>query len=161
MLDLRPPGLEFRILCLEDSVISFISPSSGVLLVQFSLYVHNGGLKPDSFHFINSTAVQRIGPIFRMSYMFRKYLFKRFYVQKVLYSEGPMFRRSCSEGPMFRKFYILKVLCSEGLMFGKYLFKRSYIEKFLCSEGPIIKYIQTVPYSENPLFFVGTNFFQI
>ena len=29
MLGLRPPGLEFRILCLEDSVISFISPSSG------------------------------------------------------------------------------------------------------------------------------------
>ena len=29
VLDLRPPGLEFRILCLEDSVISFISPSSG------------------------------------------------------------------------------------------------------------------------------------
>ena len=26
---LRPPGLDFRILCLEDSVISFISPSSG------------------------------------------------------------------------------------------------------------------------------------
>ena len=26
---LRPPGLEFRILCLEDSVISIISPSSG------------------------------------------------------------------------------------------------------------------------------------
>ena len=26
---LRPPGLKFRILCLEDSVISFISPSSG------------------------------------------------------------------------------------------------------------------------------------
>ena len=25
----RPPGLEFRILCLEDSVISIISPSSG------------------------------------------------------------------------------------------------------------------------------------
>ena len=25
----RPPGLEFRILCLEGSVISFISPSSG------------------------------------------------------------------------------------------------------------------------------------
>ena len=39
MLGLRPPGLEFRILCLEDSV-------------QFSLYVHKGGLKPDSFHFI-------------------------------------------------------------------------------------------------------------
>ena len=29
MLGLRPPGLEFRILCLEDSVISIISPSSG------------------------------------------------------------------------------------------------------------------------------------
>ena len=29
MLGLRPPGLEFRILCLEGSVISIISPSSG------------------------------------------------------------------------------------------------------------------------------------
>ena len=29
VLGLRPSGLEFRILCLEDSVISFISPSSG------------------------------------------------------------------------------------------------------------------------------------
>ena len=29
VLDLRPPGPEFRILCLEGSVISFISPSSG------------------------------------------------------------------------------------------------------------------------------------
>ena len=28
VLDLRPPGLEFRILCLEDSVISIISSSS-------------------------------------------------------------------------------------------------------------------------------------
>ena len=28
VLGLRPPGLEFRILCLEDSVISIISPSS-------------------------------------------------------------------------------------------------------------------------------------
>ena len=46
VLGLRPPGLEFRILCLEGSVISIISPS------QFSLYVHKGGLKPDSFHFI-------------------------------------------------------------------------------------------------------------
>ena len=25
----------------------------GVLLAQFSLYVHKGGLKPDSFHFIS------------------------------------------------------------------------------------------------------------
>ena len=29
VLGLRPPGLEFRILCLEDSVISMFSPSSG------------------------------------------------------------------------------------------------------------------------------------
>ena len=50
VLGLRPPGLEFRILCLEDSVISIISPSQEVLLAQFSLYVHKGGLKPDSFH---------------------------------------------------------------------------------------------------------------
>ena len=27
-----------------------------VLLAQFSLYVHKGGLKPDSFHFISFTA---------------------------------------------------------------------------------------------------------
>ena len=48
---LRPPGHEFRIMWLEDSVISIISPSSEVLLAQFSLYVHKGGLKPGSFHF--------------------------------------------------------------------------------------------------------------
>ena len=40
VFSLRPPGLEFRILCLEDSVISIISPSSGGSLAQFSLYVH-------------------------------------------------------------------------------------------------------------------------
>ena len=51
VLGLRPPGLEFRILCLEDSVISIISPSSGGSPAQFSLYVHKGGRKPDSFHF--------------------------------------------------------------------------------------------------------------
>ena len=28
-----------------------------VLLAQFSLYVHKGGLKPDSFHFISSLVV--------------------------------------------------------------------------------------------------------
>ena len=52
VLGLRPPGLEFRILCLEDSAISIISPSSGGSPAQFSLYVHKGGLKPDSFHLI-------------------------------------------------------------------------------------------------------------
>ena len=29
VLGFRPPGPEFRIMCLEDSVISIISPSSG------------------------------------------------------------------------------------------------------------------------------------
>ena len=31
-------------------------------------------------------------------------MFRRFCVQKVLYSEGSMFRNICSEGPMFRKY---------------------------------------------------------
>ena len=34
---------------------SFHNPH-GVLLAKFSLYVHKGGLKPDSFHFIFSGA---------------------------------------------------------------------------------------------------------
>ena len=49
VLDLRPPGLKFRILSLESSVISFISPSSGGSLAQFGLYVHKGGLTPHSY----------------------------------------------------------------------------------------------------------------
>ena len=32
--------------------MSFISPSQEVLLAQFSLYVHQGGLKSRLFHFI-------------------------------------------------------------------------------------------------------------
>ena len=52
VLGLRPPGLEFRILCLEGSVVSFITPSSNVLLAHFSLYVHKGGLKTHSSYFI-------------------------------------------------------------------------------------------------------------
>ena len=31
-----------------------------VLLAQFSLYVHKGGLKPDSFHFISSPSTRKI-----------------------------------------------------------------------------------------------------
>ena len=31
-------------------------------------------------------------------------MFRRFYIQKVLCSEGSMFRNICSEGPMFRKY---------------------------------------------------------
>ena len=74
-------------------------------------------------------------------------MFRRFYIQKVL----------CSEGSMFRRSYIQKVLCSEGLMFRKKLFKRSYIQKVLYSEGPIFRYIQKVLYSENSLFYVEKN----
>ena len=46
VFDLRPPGLEFRIICLEVSVISFISPFSGGLAYN---YVFKGGLKLHSF----------------------------------------------------------------------------------------------------------------
>ena len=54
--------------CLKDSVISIISQSSEVLLAQFSLYVHKGGLKPDSFHFYdhfdidNNCVINSTGP---------------------------------------------------------------------------------------------------
>ena len=34
-----------------------------VLLAQFSRYVHKGGLKPDSFHFISSQKTRDIGPM--------------------------------------------------------------------------------------------------
>ena len=50
MVGLRPLGLEFRILCMEDNAISFISPPLDAYLAQLSLYVHKGGLKPNSFH---------------------------------------------------------------------------------------------------------------
>ena len=46
MPGLRPPRLECEILCLEGSVIS---PVHEVLMTQFSLYVHRGGLKLHSF----------------------------------------------------------------------------------------------------------------
>ena len=64
-------------------------------------------------------------------------LFKRFNVQKVLYSEGPMFGRS----------YVQKVLCSE-----------KNVQKVLCSEGSIFRYIQKVLYSENSLFYVEKSY---
>ena len=48
VLGLRPPGLEFRILCLEDTQSSH--HPQAVILAQFSLSVHKSGLKPDSFH---------------------------------------------------------------------------------------------------------------
>ena len=75
--------------------------------------------------------------------MFRKYLFKRFYVQKVLYSEGPIFRRFYvqkvlySEGPMFRRSYIQKKIVQMVLYSEGYMFRRSYIQIY--SEGPIFR----------------------
>ena len=47
--DLRPPGFELRILCLDCGVIS--SHPQEVLLAHFRLYVHKGGLRPHSFRF--------------------------------------------------------------------------------------------------------------
>ena len=44
-------GPEFRILCLEDSVISFISSSSGCSPGPVQPICAQVGLKPDSFHF--------------------------------------------------------------------------------------------------------------
>ena len=37
-----------------------------VLLAQFSLYVHKGGLKPDSFHFICDTAGNKENHVFQL-----------------------------------------------------------------------------------------------
>ena len=54
VLGRRPTGLEFPILCTRAvSSHSFHHPQE-VLLVQFSLYMHNGGLKPHSFSFVLS-----------------------------------------------------------------------------------------------------------
>ena len=47
-------------LCIYSVPNCSISPSSGGSPGPFSLYVHKGGLKPDSFHFISQT-VQRPG----------------------------------------------------------------------------------------------------
>ena len=53
-------------------------------------------------------------------------------MQKVLSSEGPLFRRFyvqkvlCSEGSIFRRFYVQKVLCSE-----------IFVQKVLCLESTL------------------------
>ena len=75
-------------------------------------------------------------------HIFRKYLFRRSYAQMVSYSEGPMFIRS----------YAQKVLCLEGPIF-----------RNICLEGSISirSYVQKVLYSEDPLFrrsYAGTHF---
>ena len=61
VLGLRPPGLEF-----ESCVWRTVSSQSShhpqeVLLAQFSLYVHKGGLKPDSFYFFRYN-IPRLSP---------------------------------------------------------------------------------------------------
>ena len=59
--------------------------SQEVLLAQFSLYVHKGGLKPDSFHFISMSTLyeyldyaelfhfNRVHPVWTMLQGLRKY----------------------------------------------------------------------------------------
>ena len=55
VLDLRPPGLEFRIPCLRTVSSQTSHHPQEVLLAQFSPYGHKGGLKPGSFHFVYET----------------------------------------------------------------------------------------------------------
>ena len=50
----RPTGLEFPILCMRAVSSHSSHHPQEVLLAQFSLYVHNGGLKPHSFSFVLS-----------------------------------------------------------------------------------------------------------
>ena len=42
----------------DREVVCTASDRQGVLLAQFSLYVHKGGLKHDSFHFIYKSDVK-------------------------------------------------------------------------------------------------------
>ena len=63
-------------------------------------------------------------------------MFRRSTIPKVLYSEGPVFRRSYVpklRGSMFRRFYVRKVLCSEKKLKVPYsegpIFRRFYVPK--------------------------------
>ena len=91
--------------------------------------------------------------------MFRRFYVQKIFVQKVLCSEGSLFRRFyvhkvlCSEGPIFRRSYVQKVLCSENICSKGPKFRRLYVQKVLYS----IRYIQKMLYSENSLFDVGKN----
>ena len=49
-----------------------------VLLAQFSLYVHKGGLKPHSFHFIYISSVDRLKIIEKYQKVTRHFIFKTF-----------------------------------------------------------------------------------
>ena len=68
VLALRRQGLKFRILCLDGSVISFISPSSGCSPDQFSTYVHKLPKTPfiNLLH-LNTTHQANIVPVFVMA----------------------------------------------------------------------------------------------
>ena len=46
-----------------------------VLLAQFSLYVHKGGLKPDSFHFIYPHQITLVSPLSDLAEIVRKYIY--------------------------------------------------------------------------------------
>ena len=55
-----------------------------VLLAQFSLYVHKGGLKPDSFHFFSKRYYNRFKPFykpFKSQLLGTECVFKRQYLQ--------------------------------------------------------------------------------
>ena len=90
--------------------------------------------------------------------MFRGSYVQKIFVQKVL----------CSDGLIFRRSYVQKVLCSEI-----FIQKVLYSEGHICSEDPIFRniclegsisrrsYVQKVLYSEDPLFrrsYAGTHF---
>ena len=84
----------------------------------------------------------------------------KFYVQKVLSSEGTVFKRSyiqkviCSEGHMFRRSYTQKILYSVDSMCKRSHVPRVLVQKGLCSEGSISRrsYVQKVICSECPMF---------
>ena len=94
-------------------------------------------------------------PMFRRSYiqkvlcsespMFRKYLFRRSYVQMVSYSEDPMFRKSYVQKYLFKRSYTQKVTYVQ-----KTLYSAVFVWKVLYPEGPMFRrsYIQNILCSE-------------
>ena len=109
--------------------------------------------------------------IIRLSELYRNHsVFRRPFIPKVLYFEGPvydgsMFRNHevlCSEGSiievyiyfygsMFRRFYLPMVLCSDA---DGSMFRRFYVLKVLCSEGSMFQsfYVLMVLCSEVSMF---------
>ena len=75
--------------------------------------------------------------------MFRRFYVQKIFVQKVLCSEGSIFRRSYvqkvlySEGPMFRRSYVQKKIVQKVLYLEGSMFRRSYIQIY--SEGLIFR----------------------